>query len=184
MCVCACGIALSTSGGNPAESLCVAEEPWVCCPSIHRCSRECSRAPQILEQTKGFRSQMDRSISWTPSPPLCGGFDIWSLTMDRTGMTGTPLLVWVGLKGLPLTHVRRSLLRFFWTSGPFWRSAKPPGGDAGGKQSSPSGLGTHQAPPGGAEKNIFPGRKHCPADKKITDGPRVGCCSQQQANRM
>lgn len=70
-------------------------------------------------------------------------------------MTGTPFLVLVGLEGLPLTHVRRILLRFFRTSDPCWRSAKQPGGDAGGLQRFPSAPGTHQAPPGGADKNIF-----------------------------
>lgn len=40
----------------------------------------------------------------------------------------------------------------------------------------PSGPGTHQAPPGGADKNIFlegKKKKSSPADNKITDGWRV-----------
>lgn len=39
------------------------------------------------------------------------GYSCW-LIMSRTGMTGTSLLVLLGLKGPPVTHSRRGLLRF------------------------------------------------------------------------
>lgn len=59
-------------------------------------------------------------------------------------------------------------------SDPFLRSSGQPGGDAGGLQSIPSGPGTHRAPPGGADENIFL-EENAPLQENITDGrPSTG----------